>query len=160
MLGGSREVSVVSAKEDSMGSILETQYSNTNLAFQAFIQDENGVDKYSFHNSIKTQGRNVYMLGNEQFHIGKLLNWQECLDTLMKKGEWLEAFSLGLDLFHGKDIKLLDVPTDKNAIKSIIIKVVQEYVYMQTIGWEYKITNAIEYCIGIKATDFLFEELF
>lgn len=78
----------------------------------------------------------------------------------MKKGEWLEAFSLGLDMFHQRTKRLLGIPSDTKIIKPALERVVLEYTRMQTIGWEYKIGNSMEYCIGIDSTDLLFEDLF
>lgn len=139
---------------------LESQYVNTELTSQAFVKDSLGRDRLSFFNSIRVVSRLVYFLGATAFHKGRLLNWKECLEALMNKGEWLEALSLGLDLFEGNGKKLNDLPTRREELVEYLEYMVTEYVKTSTISWEFKISNAIEFCIGIQSLHLLFNELF
>jgi hypothetical protein len=139
---------------------LESQYINTEITSQAFVKDSLGRDRLCYFNSIRVVSRVVYFLGATAFHKGRLLNWKECLEALMNKGEWLEALSLGLDLFEGNGKKLNDLPTRREELVDYLEHMVTEYVKTGTISWEYKISNAIEFCIGIQSLQLLFNELF
>lgn len=88
------------------------------------------------------------------------MNWEQSLTTLTRKGEWLDAFSFGLKLYAGEGVEHLDLPNDRDELMEVLFRVVQHYIHMPTIGWEYKISNAIEYCIGLNAIEFLFEDVF
>ncbi|CAG9320228.1 unnamed protein product [Blepharisma stoltei] len=167
VMGNSREIRIANTKgfsrrekEPSRNAILEDTYVNRDLAIQAYIRDESGKERYTFHNSVKAFERVVFILGNRQFHKGRLLNWKECIETLTSKGEWLDVLSLGLDVYQGKGKKLYGVPSNKNELRKSLEKVITDYVKLGTVSWEFKISNSIEFCIGIEAFELLFNQLF
>ena len=46
--------------------------------------------------------RRVFILGYKRAYVGKLYSWQEYLEELIEKAEWLSALSLCISLYQGK----------------------------------------------------------
>ena len=113
----------------------------------------------TFHNSLKSNGREVLFLGTKGFHRARLLNWKEAIVKLIKDGCWLEVLSLGLDLFDKKELYVYDKPRTNVELLSLLKDVAQEYVRFGVQN-EHKIPNTIEFCISIGATDLLFGEFY
>jgi len=166
-IGASREVKIVTTRgfakqlgDDMSSAVLEDNFIVKDLAIQAYVRDEMGRERFTFQNSVKNVGRIAFLLGNKQFFKGRLLNWQECIDALTKKGNWLDALSLGLDLFQGKSQKMYGIGPGNQELKQVLERLVAMFVKEGALSWDYKISNAIEFCIGIQATDLLFEEFY
>lgn len=113
----------------------------------------------TFHNSLKSNGREVYFLGTKGFHRARLLNWKEAIVKLIKDGCWLEVLSLGLDLYDRKELYVYDKPRTSAELLTLLKDVAQEYVRFGVQN-EHKIPNTIEFCISIGATDLLFGEFY
>lgn len=164
MLDYLREVKIISARlaieQNFSVGVLETSKINTEIAFQSIIKAEAGRNRSTLHNSVRAFNRSIYILGNTTFHRGKLLNWQECLDHMMRNGDWLQALCHGIDFYLGEGKKLHGVPQNKDVLRNTLELVVKDYVRATNIPWEHKIPVTIEYCIGIGAFDLLFNEMF
>lgn len=81
VMGNSREIRIVTTKgfsrrekDPSRNAVLEDTYVDRDLAIQAYIKDETGKERFTFHNSLKAYERVVFILGNKKFHKGRLLN--------------------------------------------------------------------------------------
>ena len=162
-----REVVVLSTKgfgktgaEPVKDCVLEEMYVNKDVAVQAYIKDGNNKEKYTYHNTIQCVEGQVFILGNKQLHKGRVLTWKECILDLSKAGDWIEALSLGIDFFQGKGTKAYAVPHNRQELKTVLEGVVEQYVKASNISWDFKISNAIEFCVGIESTDFLFTAFF
>ncbi|CAG9310317.1 unnamed protein product [Blepharisma stoltei] len=163
----SRELRVVTSKgfmkkpnDDANNAILDITWANRDIATQSLIKDEAGKEKTTFYNSVKAYERVIYLLGFKQFHKGRLLNWKECVDTLIEKGEWLEVLSLGMNLYQKKGQKLYGVPERKDDLREVLEAVILDYVKFGKLAWHAKISHAIEFCIGIESLELLFNELY
>jgi hypothetical protein len=168
MLSQSRRVSVFTtagffrhpSDDPKMPAMLESLYIDNDLTSQALIKDTQGRDRSCFYNSVCVSGRHIHFLGAKTFHRGRMLDWRECLEALTNKGEWLEALALGLDIYEGRGKKLLGLPCRKEEVTGFLEYMVTEYVKTGTISWQFKVSNAIEFCIGIQSLELLFDELF
>lgn len=168
MLDRSNEVSIWNstafntdrAPEKTTHVLLESLFLNSeDLAFQNYYVDILGNECATLHNSIQMSDRWLMILGNRRLSRGRVLTWEECLDTLVKKGEWVEALSLGLDIYEGRGKRLCGIPKSIESIRQRLEYLVEEYV-RAGMTWEYKIPHSIEFCIGINATELLFNHLF
>lgn len=169
VLGKSREIRILTSKEmnkvpkkspnDFKKAILDETYANRDIASQCYLKKD-GREYFTFYNTFKCIDRSVMVLGNKDFQKGRLLNWKECIEELSKKNEWLEVLALGVDLYQGKGKKLYGLPRNKMELKGILEENVKKYVKVSLVAWVHKISNAIEFCIGIEALDLLFNELF
>ena len=166
VLGKSREIRVISSKEmdrkpgdNGKRAILDETYANRDLAAQSYIKKD-AKEQFTYYNTIKCYDRLSFLLGNKDFQKGRLLNWRECIDELAKKNEWLEVLALGIDLYQGKGKKLYGLPRNKNELREILEEVVRKYVKIANIAWVHKISNTIEFCIGIESLELLFNEFF
>ena len=131
-------------------AILDETYANRDIATQSYIKKE-GKDQYTYYNTIKCYNRLSFLLGNKDFQKGRLLNWRECIDELAKKNEWFEVLALGIDLYQGKGKKLYGLPRNKDELRNILEDVVRKYVKISSLAWVHKISNTIEFCIGIES---------
>ena len=52
------------------------------------------------------------------------------------------------------------MPRNKNELRLILEEVVKKYIKVPSIAWAHKISNTIEFCIGIESLELLFNELF
>lgn len=166
VLGKSREIRVISSKEmdkrpggHGKKAVLDETYANRDLAAQNYIKKE-GKDQFTYYNTMKCCERLAFLLGNKDFQKGRLLNWKECIDELAKKNEWLEVLALGIDLYQGKGKKLYGLPRNKNELRGVLEEVIRKYVKVANIAWVHKISNTIEFCIGIESLETLFNEFF
>ena len=104
-------------------------------------------------------GREIFLMGNKEFCVMNLLTWNECIDELSNKGEWLEVLSFGLDLYEGRYPSQYGSPESIEELRNILEQLVTIYVKVGTIAWVHKISNTIEFCVGIDALDILFNML-
>ena len=82
----------------------------------------------TFHNSLKSNGREVYFLGTKGFHRARLLNWNQAIVKLIKDGCWLEVLSLGLDLYEKKELFVYNKPRTTSELLGLLRDVAHEYV--------------------------------
>lgn len=165
-LNRSREIQVISSREFSLKvgengrrAVLEETYANKDLALQLYVK----VDKkenFTYHNTLKATNRNIFLLGNKEFHKGQLLNWKECIQELMKKNEWLETLALGLNLYQNKGKKLYGVPRDKQELKESLVEILTPFLKVILLPWNIKIAASLEFCVGIDAVEYFFDEIF
>ena len=72
------------------------------LAFQTYVIDKvEGKTKATYVNTIITLNKFIFILAKKGFYQLKLLNWKQCLENLYSKSEWMDALTLGLDIFYG-----------------------------------------------------------
>ena len=68
--------------------------------------------------------KNIFAVCKKYIYFGCLLNWEQCINELFKNSEWLEAFKLGLDIYHGENKVLDGIPVNvkkrKENVKRIL----------------------------------------
>jgi WD40 repeat protein len=148
------------------------------LNFQTYIIDkaENAL-KATYNNVIVNLSKNIYVLGKKDFYHGKLLNWEQCLNNLHQKSEWMDALTLGLDIYHGRTTALADIPLDqyirKQKVGYFLRNLIHQYAIIHTGNNQSILCNdktfqdrlnkciniCIEFCLEIDAVDFLLTNL-
>ena len=147
-------------KQEAKNPVLEEIFVTRDIAVQAFIKDSNKKEKNTYHNTISCFDSNVFILGNKQLHKGRVINWKECVLELSKNGDWITALCVGMDFYQGKGCKAYNLPHSKSEFKETFEQVIEQYVKAPNISWDFKISNTIEFCVGIESTDFLFNFFF
>ena len=150
---------------------------DNDIQLQPYLKDPtNNKDKATYNNCIVSIPKSIFVLGKAKFHQLKLLNWEQCLNELCKnKSEWMDALTLGLDIFNGKSNALADIPTDNyiretkvgNELKTLI----HHYVIMHTANekssmgpiFADRLSNCInvciEFCLELGDVDYLLNTL-
>lgn len=150
------------------------------ISLQAYIPDrgskEANATKATYNNIIINQLKCLFILGKKSFFYGKLINWEECLSSLQQKSEWLNALSLGLDIYHGKNTSLPDIPIDENERKLNVGYVLKGLILQYAtinIGNDYSqisiekgaellsscINICIEFCLEINDVEYLLNQI-
>ena len=146
-----------------------------NILFQSILPDK--IDKGNlplptYNNLIISQVKTLYVLAYKNFQYGNLLNWEQCLNDLNLKKEWMEILSLGLDIFNGKNISLPDIPIEEDKRKIRVIFILKGLILQYVVSCinenknnknEETIFNCmnicIEFCIEINEMDYLLNQI-
>jgi hypothetical protein len=159
-----RDVLILSTRNftrpESKNAVLEEIFVTRDIAAQAYIKDSSSKEKNTYHNTIQCMDSTVFILGNKQLHKGRVINWKECVLELSKNGDWITALCVGMDFYQGKGCKAYNLPHSKSEFKETFEQVIEQYVKAPNISWDFKISNTIEFCVGIESTDFLFNFFF
>ena len=158
----------------------ESQTIDQDILFQAYIPDNTDNDgkstKTTYNNLIISQMKTLYILGKKHFHFGKLLNYEQCISNLQQHSEWMDALSLGLDIYHGRNITLADIPIDENErktkvgfiLKGLILQYTVNHTSSESLAMKKdknielisKIINiCIEFCLDIGDVEYLFNQI-
>ena len=148
------------------------------ILFQAYVPDASNKKetKNTYNNLVLSQTKTLYVLGKKTFYLGKLLNWEQCISNLQQEGEWMDLLSLGLDIYHGRNITLAGIPIDekerKKNVASILKGAIMQYSVNNTnINLEKTkqdkveemlnkcIKICIEFCIEINEFEYLLDNI-
>jgi WD40 repeat protein len=149
------------------------------ICFQTYVVDKvEGINKATYNNFIINLPKNIFVLGKKDFYHGKLLNWEQCLNNLHQNAEWMDALTLGLDIYHGRTTALADIPIDeyvrKTKVGHVLRNLIHQYAIIHTGNDRGNmlandktfqdrlnkcINICIEFCLEIDAVDFLLTSL-
>ena len=154
----------------------EGQIIDQDILFQAHTPDKDAkvskMTKPTYNHFIISHMKTLYVLGKKHFHYGKLLNWEQCLNNLQQISEWMDALTLGLDIYNGRNITLADIPIDENERKRKVGYVLKRLILQYTVintnldsssmkKEKYEeligkfINNCIEFCLEINDVKYL-----
>ena len=177
-------------KLDNEGNLINKNFFNCELCsefgldydilFQNYMPDDindfNGSFKSIYNNTVLSRQKTIIAVSNKNIFFGCLLNWEQCINELFKNSEWLEAFKLGIDIYHG-DNKILDgIPMNvkerkenvKRVLKGLILQLILNTINIKGIFYNEKkseeilskcINVSIELCLDVKELDFLLKEI-
>ena len=134
--------------------------------------------QFSYRNFIIGTDKSICLLCRGSFHRGKLLSYEECINKVASKNEWMDALCIGLDIYRGILTSFPDIPTKeeerKEKLSPFLEELILDYV-TKTIKKESGMSGdlnlrnktnleafnkcmmvAVEFCIGFKAVNFLF----
>ena len=146
------------------------------ILFQTYIPDQDNTYKSTFNNSVVGQQKNILAVCKKYIYFGCLLNWEQCINELFKNSEWLEAFKLGLDIYHGENKVLDGIPVNvkerkenvKRILKGLILQLILNTINIKGIFYNEKtseeilskcINASIELCLDVNELDFLLKEI-
>ena len=137
--------------------------------------------KETYLYSITENNNSIYLLGKNQILYGKLLNWNECLNSLQSRELWIDLLSIAIEIFLGKFNALNGIPQNnierKNLLGNYLKQVISQFVVYHTgkissgSNFYYSenkeenkemsqcIDITIEACIEIENFDYLFQDL-
>jgi hypothetical protein len=106
------------------------------ILFQAYVPDEGNKreTKNTYNNLVMSQTKTLYVLGKKTFYLGKLLNWEQCISNLQQEGEWMDVLTLGLDIYHGRNITLADIPIDENERKKKVVTLLKGAIMQYSVN--------------------------
>ena len=150
------------------------------ILFQTYIPDINSenrnIYKSTFNNLVISQEKNIFAVCKKNIYLGCLLNWEQCIEELFKNLEWLNAFKLGIDIYHGKNKILYGIPEDKKnrkekvkkILKGLILQLISNTINTKGIFYNEKKTEeilsncinvSIELSLDLNELDFLLKEI-
>ena len=171
---------LVEPKNNSLAEIETKHFASTNFSSQTKLKDSKQHPKNTYLYSIveNSDSSSIVVLGEKQLYNVKLINWEKFLNNLQKNQDFLNLFSVGIELFKGKMMSLDNIPgkkVKKEIIGNFLKKIVEHYVILNTgekkaSGYfleetedNQKIINCIkmviEFCIEIEAVDYLFKTI-
>ena len=106
------------------------------ILFQAYVPDASNKKetKNTYNNLVLSQTKTLYVLGKKTFYLGKLLNWEQCISNLQQEGEWMDLLSLGLDIYHGRNITLAGIPIDENERKKNVASILKGAIMQYSVN--------------------------
>ena len=150
------------------------------LLFQTYVPDTSSNFKNSykstFNNIVLGQNKNIFAVCKKYIYIGCLLNWEQCINELFKNLEWLNAFKLGIEIYHG-DNKVLDgIPLNvkerkeniKRVLKGLILQLILNTINIKGVFYNEQkceeilskcINASIELCLDVNELDYLLKEI-
>ena len=152
---------------------------NQKIGRQLKVSDPKNHCKESFLYSIIENDSSLQILGEKQIYNCKLIEWDTFLNNLQKKEEYLDLFTIGIDLYQEKFNAFSKIPpkTDdrKKKIGEFLRQIVSQYVIFNTGSKksgslfledenETKeiskcINISIEFCIEIEAIEYLLKSI-
>ena len=106
------------------------------ILFQAYVPDElnKKETKNTYNNLVMSQTKTLYILGKKTFYLGKLLNWEQCISNLQQEGEWMDLLTLGLDIYHGRNITLAGIPIDEKERKKNVASILKGAIMQYSVN--------------------------
>lgn len=150
------------------------------ILFQTYIPEINPLNKNmlksTYNNLIISQEKNIFAVCKKNIYLGCLLNWEQCINELFKNSEWLNAFKLGIDIYHGKNKVLDGVPVNvkdrkenvTKTLKGLILQLILNTINIKGIFFNEKkseeilsecINVSIELCLDVNELDYLLKEI-
>ncbi|KAJ0479069.1 putative transcription factor WD40-like family [Helianthus annuus] len=137
------------------------------------------------HNCIAVRGASLYLLGPTHLVVSRLLPWKERIEVLRRGGDWMGAFNMAMVLYDGQAHGVFDLPRALDDVRKVImgylVELLLAYVdevfsyisvasgnQLEHLNDSYSVTSeqytsvggvAVEFCVHIKRTDILFDEI-
>ncbi|KAI3830233.1 hypothetical protein L1987_04369 [Smallanthus sonchifolius] len=141
------------------------------------------------HNCIAVRGASLYLLGPTHLVVSRLLPWKERIEVLRRGGDWMGAFNMAMMLYDGQAHGVFDLPRALDDVQKVIMSYLVELLlaYVDEVfsyisvalgnqpehlndskSDSYSVTSeqytsvggvAVEFCVHIKRTDILFDEI-
>ena len=74
-----------------------------------------------YRNFIYNMKKSIYLFTNEGLRIGKILNYKECINNIIKNGNnWISALCLAIDIYKGNYNNFMGVPLDDKERKEVL----------------------------------------
>ena len=149
------------------------------------ISKDKNIELDSYRNFIFNMKKCIFLFSSEGFRIGKVLTYEDCIEGIIKNSNnWFGAMCLGIDIYQGNITSFPGVPINETEREKLIgpylLKLLDKYIDSVFQGnknsnyiteddevEEEDLANikdekviecmnvAIEFCIAIKAIDFL-----
>ena len=161
----------VVSKKNGLPEIEKRNITSDKIISQMKIKDSKNNQKESHLYSIVDNNDSVITivaLAEKQLYNLVLQDWKLFLNTLQNKNDFLNLFSVGIEIYKGKMMALSNLPEEKvkkEQVSTFLKQVVNQYVILNTRENDTKekisecIRIAIEVCIEIEAVEFLLKNI-
>ena len=145
------------------------------------VSNNSSTKHYCYRYFINNMNKRIFLLTKSGFHLGKVLNFQDCIENLVQENNWFGAMCLGIDIYQGNITSFPDVPInikDRVAFLSpYLIELLNKYIdYNFKENKEDKdkekenneekksrlikcINVTIEFCVGMKDVNYLLKNV-
>ena len=141
------------------------------------VSNDVNYKKRCYRYYINNMNKRIFLLTKTGFILGKVFNFQDCIEKLIQEKNWLGAMCLGIDIFQGNITSFPDVPIGKKErykiLSPYLIELLNKYIddNMKENKEEkesaedkqkklIKCMNVtIEFCIGIKDVNYLLKNV-
>ena len=143
----------------------------------------------SYKDYITCLNRFIFIFTNDGLKIGKILNYKEYIDNLIKSGNnWKPAMCLAIDIYKGEIVNFPGIPLNqderKKTLNSFLVELLNKYIdYIYKSNSDFNEDNSdnnenndnivelneekiiecinisIEFCLEINAIDFLLKDV-
>ena len=134
---------------------------------------------YCYRYFINNMNKRVFLLTKTGLHLGKVLNFEDCIENLLKENNWLGAMCLGIDIYQGNITSFPDVPINirerAKFLSPYLIELLNKWIdYNLKDNKEEKekesneekknklikcMNVTIEFCIGMKDVNYLLKNV-
>ena len=161
----------VISKKNGLPEIEKKNITSDKIISQTKIKDSKNNQKESHLYSIVDNNDSVITivaLGEKQLYNLVLKDWKYFLNSLQNSNDFINLFSVGIELYKGKMMAFSNLPEErvkKEQISSFLKQIVNQYVILNTreTDTEEKISECIritiEVCIEIEAVEFLLKNI-
>ena len=168
---------IIPEKND-YAEIVNQHITSTSFSYQSKIIDNKKNLHKTYFYSIIENNYSLFIFGEKQVNKIDLIDWEIFLNNLKKKEDFLNLFSIGIELYKGKFRALSNIPNNEELTKKVgnfLLQIISQYVIITTgekksgvifleeaqdkekISECIKIT--IEFCIEIEAVEFLLKSI-
>ena len=156
---------LVSASISSQKKIFDNQNNKLDTYLYSIVESEDSISS-------------VVVLGENQIYLVNLIDWLFFLEYLQKKEDFINMFSVGIEIFKGKMMCFTNIPEEKIKKKKVgdkLAQLVSQYIVFNTKDKktneflsdeseeQERIGNCIkttmEFCIEIEAFDYLIKSI-
>lgn len=154
------------------------------ISYHIYFSNALGNPEKAYHNSVAVRGATIYILGQDNFIVSRLLSWKERIEVLRRAGDWMGALNMAMALYDGQSPGVVDLPKSLSDIQMTVmpylVELLQAYVsevfsYLlvachsqnekpdqsSEIKEQYIRVGgvAVEFCVHIRRTDILFDDI-
>ena len=187
----SAQIKILNTAYTQCGEYIHDENKNNELKYNknALVDEGSVIDKgiirinvstnpkkinYCYRYFINNMSKCIFLLTENGFYLGKVLNFQECIQTLTKSKNYLDAMCLGIDIFRGNITSFPDVPINmierSKLLLPFLIDLLNQYIDFNLKDNENNkedkklkliecMNVTIEFCIGIKDVDYLLKNV-
>ena len=143
------------------------------------VSNNKQIKNYCYRYFINNMNKRVFLLTKTGLHLGKVLNLEDCIESLVQENNWLGAMCLGIDIYQGNITSFPDVPINmKDRVKFLspyLIELLNKYIDFNLKAHKEvndkespeekkkKLINCInvtiEFCIGMKDVNYLLKNV-
>ena len=132
------------------------------------IEQNSSFNKESYYNTIIINDNKVYSLSKQKKLCWfKVQTWNELIRNYEQTSEWLEALSMGLQIYKGTNLVLPGIPlnkqlreeTVKHSVRKMILNYLSVSIEMNVSAINDCVDVVIELCIEMDDIDYLFNTL-
>lgn len=157
------------------GTVIDPDILNIDISFK-------GERFMSYRNFITNTQKRISLFCKKNYYRGQLLNYKESISHLITNDNWLDALCVGIDIYRGALISFPDIPLKDEDRKKEVVPFLKQMVidYINSVlkvsnkqntaatqsqmvtsmdDYNKCMTISIEFCISIKAVDFLFADV-